>query len=347
MTNTNRKHSAKKKLISAIAMLTVSAVTLSTATYAWFTMNKEVSVTGMQVKAHAEEGLLINEVKAAADDNWDELATGGGDYTAVLRPASTYNLTDWWHANSKIFSDEAGLDNLSGTVNVDNSGNKYVSVSENATGVYDETVVYAEGSNETNKATGGRRAETHVFYKDASFGDNGSGTYQAGEGFYVRYTYYLKSSGDSDLDISNLQVRVKATKNTTGDNASGSSPALDPCLRVGVTMNTDVNSSDVAGTLIFAPITHGEESYNVTTAADGGSTASVTAIPATTGSFSEYTKLNNTNTTITIPNVTSDGIPVQVYVWFEGEDEACKSQNLTDILAAYDIDVGFKDADIY
>lgn len=305
-------------------------------------MNKEVKVTGMQVKAHAEEGLLINEVSTANDSNWDEVATANTTpTTVVMRPASTSDLVTWWHANSKIFNDEAGLDNLSGTVSVDNSGNKYINISP--ANVYDEAVVPAAS------AAGGSQAETHIYYKDASFGNtNTSGTYQDGEGFYVKYTYYLKSSGDKDLTVSDLQVQVKATKNTTGDNASGSSPNLDPCLRVGVTMpvSTQANAA-TAGTLIFAPITNGETSYNVTTVAAGTSTTSATAIPATTGSFSDYTTLNSANTNITIPKVTSDGIPVYVYVWFEGEDEACKSINLTDILAAYDIDINFQDADIY
>ena len=47
MTNkTNQyNHSARKKLIPAIAMLTVSAMTLASSTYAWFTMSREVEVT--------------------------------------------------------------------------------------------------------------------------------------------------------------------------------------------------------------------------------------------------------------------------------------------------------------
>lgn len=52
--------SAKKKLIPAVAMLTTSAIMLSTATYAWFTMNKEVQVTGLSMSATASEGLEIS-----------------------------------------------------------------------------------------------------------------------------------------------------------------------------------------------------------------------------------------------------------------------------------------------
>jgi len=331
------KKKTSKKIASAAAMLLLSTAMLGTATYAWFTMNKEVQVTGMEVKAHAEEGLLINEVATANSNTWDELATANTTpTTVVMRPASTADLTTWWHANSKIYNDEAGQNNLSGTVDVDSNGNKYVNIST----ISDYDLV------KSGEAAGGTKAETHVYYKDASFGTSGS--YEDGEGFYVKYTYYLKSSGDTDLSVSNLQVKVKATKNTTGTNASGSSDNLDPCLRVGVTMNTTASGGTVAGTKIFSPITTGEINYTVTSNQKGDSTASVTSTPAETGKFSEYVTLNkNSDTKITIPKVTSDGTPVYVYVWFEGEDAACKSINLTDILAAYDIDVSFYDADIY
>ena len=40
--NENNKNSAAKKIIPAVGMLALSATMLSTSTYAWFTMNKEV-----------------------------------------------------------------------------------------------------------------------------------------------------------------------------------------------------------------------------------------------------------------------------------------------------------------
>lgn len=59
-TNEKKNTSAKKKLIPAVAMLTTSAVMLSTATYAWFTLNKEVEVTGLQMSATASDALEIS-----------------------------------------------------------------------------------------------------------------------------------------------------------------------------------------------------------------------------------------------------------------------------------------------
>ena len=49
-----------KKLIPAIVMLLVSAVVLSTASYAWFTTAQDVSASGMKVTATAPTSVLID-----------------------------------------------------------------------------------------------------------------------------------------------------------------------------------------------------------------------------------------------------------------------------------------------
>ena len=105
MKKTNKKNSTARKLLPAFAMLTVSAISLSSATYAWFTMNKTVNVTNMQVKAKAEKGLLINEVAAIDSTTWDELATSTADTNFTLIPMSTLDGVNWNHANSTKAND--------------------------------------------------------------------------------------------------------------------------------------------------------------------------------------------------------------------------------------------------
>lgn len=94
--NKTRKGSAKKKLISAIAMLTVSAVTLSTATYAWFTMNKEVRVTGMEVKTQVGDSLLIASSSAGTGKAADSTFQNGLNQAVygLVNPVSTINASD-------------------------------------------------------------------------------------------------------------------------------------------------------------------------------------------------------------------------------------------------------------
>lgn len=60
MNKTEKKASAKRKLIPAVAMFVTSAIMLSTSTYAWFTLNKEVKVTGLEMSATVSDGLEIS-----------------------------------------------------------------------------------------------------------------------------------------------------------------------------------------------------------------------------------------------------------------------------------------------
>ncbi|WP_347994626.1 hypothetical protein [uncultured Eubacterium sp.] len=57
--NVNKKSNNKSKVVSALAMLLVSAVALSSASYAWFTMSKSVKVDGIQLQATAPDNVLI------------------------------------------------------------------------------------------------------------------------------------------------------------------------------------------------------------------------------------------------------------------------------------------------
>ena len=334
-----KKSKTNKKLASAAAMLLLSAAMLGTSTYAWFTMNKEVQVVGMEVKAHAEEGLLINEVKTANDKNWDEQAQGDATATLIsLRPASSSNLTTFWHANSKKSSDEAGLgDDKTNTVVISGEGENAVLYKDVTNIAHNDIVAAAD-------AVGGSKAETTVYYEDARFG--GSTGYQDGEGYYVKYTYYLKSSkSDVALTVANLQAQVKAVKTDGSEDK-----ALDNALRVGV----KYGSSSMK---IFAPVknavaspngsatTGPTTSYKVTDDENGSAGTTVEPIVASaSGEFTAYTQINTSDETI--PAVGSNGEPVYVYVWFEGEDANCMSDNITAALAAYDITVNFKDADL-
>lgn len=102
METNERQTSAKKKLIPAVAMLTASAVMLTTATYAWFTLNKEVEVTGLQMSATAGKSLEIslgeingttytNDAPAKGSESWKSAVVVSDYYDKIgkLKPASS------------------------------------------------------------------------------------------------------------------------------------------------------------------------------------------------------------------------------------------------------------------
>lgn len=78
--NEKKNTSAKKKLIPAVAMLTTSAVMLSTATYAWFTMSREVEVTGIKLTATTPQTIEISLGKATTGNT----LTAGQEATAPV-----------------------------------------------------------------------------------------------------------------------------------------------------------------------------------------------------------------------------------------------------------------------
>lgn len=87
---------ARHKLIPAIIMLIVAAITMSTASYAWFTMSNRVKVTGVELKVVAPTNILIREKKSSEYNNFlntVSLATSSA-VTGKLSHASSVNGVD-------------------------------------------------------------------------------------------------------------------------------------------------------------------------------------------------------------------------------------------------------------
>lgn len=120
-----------KKLIPAVIILLASIVTMSTATFAWFTISRQVTAQGMNVTVTAPTNLLIAPV---ADDS------SIGDYAAAashstdkadvrLVPASTVNGTNFFVVDIENTADDGVGSNGSLTganVTAGVEGNAYV-----------------------------------------------------------------------------------------------------------------------------------------------------------------------------------------------------------------------------
>lgn len=258
-------------------------------------MNKTVSVTNMQVQAKADQGLLINEVATAGDQNWDELATTSQSAGIKLHATSTADTKTWYVAYSKKSNNAAAATQGSGSQYLTAEGYQVLG-----------TNITTAASPYTIAAVAGSNAKTEVTYVDKD-ADN---TYDEGEGYYVKYTYYLKSSGEAittslaaGTGNQSLQIKnVTVTNNTfTG---SGSVQDLDAALRVAIVIGGKA--------YIYAPVEGSTNTYYVN--------ASNTATTVLTG--------DQATASITIPSVNADGIPFYVYLYFEGEDAKLKTDNV-------------------
>ncbi|MCR5694996.1 MAG: hypothetical protein K6G89_08565 [Clostridia bacterium] len=290
------------KLVPAFIMLLVSAILVSTATFAWFSMNTTVTATGMEVKAVAEKGILINEVATSNSNSWDDEATANDTTPILLRATSTATTASWYTASSKKSNTSASA--TSGTAS-----------SDLVDGYHAVTATAA-----TTAAAGGTNAKRDIYYVER----NGNSSYDAGEGYYVMYTYYIKSSAEAITCGLTSGAQNFNIKSVTATPATNTSAALDKALRVAVV---------VAGkAYIYAPVydyanSEAAAAYYV----NAGSTAT--------------TPLNNTvaqPTSLTsIPATTDDGTPVYIYIYFEGEDANLKTDNVTTALDNIDVVVKF------
>ena len=146
-----------RRLIPAIAMLLVSAVMLSTASFAWFTMNDQVTATGMQVQAKASGNLLISKTQMTAEDK--NVSVSFTDVAKKELKPVTYLDGKWQIPASNVV-----IDPMTGTA----SDANYANVSSEATfgnSVYhaDYTVYLATGG---DAMTSGTQKEDKYYYYD-------------------------------------------------------------------------------------------------------------------------------------------------------------------------------------
>lgn len=88
----------RKQLLAAVAMVLVAAVALGSSTYAWFVASGTVKAEDMKVQAQSESGILIKEL-GNDSMSFGTVATIT-EAAKKLYPASTNDLSIWYHANS-------------------------------------------------------------------------------------------------------------------------------------------------------------------------------------------------------------------------------------------------------
>lgn len=289
-----------KIIVPALGMLLLSTAASVTGTVAWFSMNNFVTAEGMNVKAKAENGIVISNQSAASGQNvyWKESATSARTSTLEVRPTSTATGATWVHSTSNDASDE-------------NTGNDY----ELLTTTVDTTsgAGYADDNN-------------HTGY-DATDGEG----YVADSVYYAMHSFYIKSSAEAitkPLYITN----VKATLPTTQNSAD-----LNKALRVLVRLSSDANTAKV-----YSPV-YAASGYSVATTSGtfaAATKAAVTPIDAS-GTDGLIATASQSFLNTTIPASNANPLQIDIYLYFEGEDPNCISNNLTATLDSINVSVTF------
>ena len=205
-TNEKKNTSAKKKLIPAVAMLTTSAVMLSTATYAWFTMSREVEVTGIKLTATTPQTIEISLGKATTGNT----LTAGQEATA---PGTDETLWSHTAATGSVYKDFGKLIPASST----DGTNLYYTTKAKENG----KSVDITGANAFTQATENNNAGWTFQTAGASSETESNLTADTkGEGYYLDIPVWFRTTNVEDVKLG-VDVTVedpnKDNDDTKGD----------------------------------------------------------------------------------------------------------------------------------
>ena len=312
--NENNKNSAAKKIIPAVGMLALSATMLSTSTYAWFTMNKEVEMTGLNMTATVGEGMEISLAEV--------------DGTTITAPSLTTpadDKSDSWGSAVVVgdYYEKIGLLNPASSVD---GVNLYDATDATNGGKKASNFKSIDLTNNDNIATA--TARTTLETDKAVTADEDSVGYCVDIPVHLRTN---KKSGSGAKENGDIYCKINITPNSKS--AEGSA------------LGTDVDTLYKAIRVAFIPKTEGTDSVTNIFAVDsdcyGGDKVAVSGISTKTASTN---LINSTDSTFVVnASEFAEGIGVDsglnipladvagqyghldftVRVWLEGESTSC------------------------
>lgn len=185
----------KRQLMAAIAMIMVSLVALSSSTYAWFTMNKTVTATGLTVKARTEGGIQIKRTRGGNASDSVQFASSS---VQALLPTSTWDANTWTHA-AALGSNAHNADEK--TYAILNTVTNFQDIEPN-----DKSIGFG--------TVGGTSSGTFYYVYDA-FTITRDSNSKSFTDLYVSECTASKESGSVTPLSSSLRVAVKCTKDNT------------------------------------------------------------------------------------------------------------------------------------
>lgn len=313
----NKKSNNKSKVVSALAMLLVSAVALSSASYAWFTMSKEVSVTGIKLSATAPDNVLIT--------------TNGYDVTKIDSYKSSIEIDN---ANAKDEILKKGV------------GKALNNIDAGSTAVLTTDKLYPMSSTDGVNKFATADAEVEGYSSDNTTfaaATNGENVY------YVDVPLYILTTGTEDVNL-----KLDETKSTIKD---ANNKEIYKAVRLAVLNKdaTEKALGTFAASADYWTYTAGKYVADGTVAgaiktlagdkkATQESDADITNIPvlgATSDKNTNTIKLSKADTA----GATVDGRfspkKVIVRIWIEGENKNCVNKNADQ---SFEVSLTFKNA---
>ena len=308
-------HNLKKELLAAIVSLTIAAVCLTSATYAWYVANNTVTAATASISAKTNGFILqIATLEEGAQHGGEQKSLEAFSTGATLSPASSNDLKNWYvcqswddqgyvtgYSTPDFTGTKPGLYQVGGKDYYAYIRSDYILYTITATGTAD---IYLEGS----------ESEPPIVVTTR----DGRGVSTVIDSLRVAITTQaVGSDGHTAVGDETLRV-VYAASNETGkgndkNGINGWTYVSDPSTVSAVTYphiygttSTDQNGKNWVAT-------KSGENFTV----PGGSLAIA-------------------------ENVGYDGIVVHVYIWMEGTDADCvNGKSIEDDTSKYDVTVKF------
>lgn len=313
----------KKELVAAAVSVMIAAVSLVSATYAWYVANNNVKATTSTIIASTNGFILqIANLSEGAQHGGEQKSLEAFTTGATLSPASTDNFKNWYVCQSwddqgrvtdySVPPFETGTDAKPGNYKI--NGTDYYAF------IRSDYIVY------TITETG-----TADVYFDASDGapvtitaQNGSGSETVTGSMRVAITTQAVAS-DGKTPVGEETLRVVYAK----DNEIGE--GNDSAAKAGWTSIQNVNGTPKLDTVTYPYIYSG----HYTDQRMGGAKNW-----AATKDGENFTIPDNSEAIA--KNVGYTGIVVHVYIWMEGTDSDCvNGKSIEDDPSTYDVEVKF------
>jgi len=305
-----------RKMIPAVIMLLISAMLVGTSTYAWFSMNRTVTVTGMKVTAKGTDNVMIANADTVetyiGDSNPstdpESLYAYSIDQTRTgnLKPASTINGTNYFYTRP---------------ANVTATGDTFA---ENEFIAYNENTAWSPdpdtGANKTNYDNG----------FNTNYGVTSVNTSTVVYG-YIDYNFYIKATNAKEgVDAEARQQALNLSYCNLRYNYAAI-PASVKAFRVAVLASAATTKDTVAGALSLKTILAPADYAYFTTGQAVGATNELQNLAVTV------------NTAAKIADVASGThyYKVVVRLWLEGEDTTCTNETFANLTSDWTLDLAF------
>ena len=334
MKTEKRRNSALKKLVPAVAMLATSAVMLSTATYAWFTMNKEVKMTGLNMTATVGEGIEI----ALAQKNSSGLAFKSTD-TALVAPDDT--SSESWNSAVVVGNYYESIGKLKPASSVDGV-NFFNATDASNSGKVANDYAAITSTEYPLTALNAMTTESDTFSDSATVG---VGTQ---EGYYVDIPVHIRTTKVKDTANNKVsgEIQCKMKINDATPDSVSANPQLYKSIRIAfISLDAGTFSNTSANNLIFGASKDCYRGDNVAVKAVGTGDAAREAANlsiATINSNEDVSTLSALDTGLVLPFAESSGkyghLDFIVRVWVEGESSFCNDDEAGQ---SWNIDLAF------